>query len=505
MRSSLLSLLLILLTTVACQGLLPTPAPPTPTPLLLTRATVTENAAAPTATASPAAQPVISTPATPTQQPVAEATPTAAPPASAARLMAVGRRASIVLRAGPAANAAVLAQPAGSTVLWVDGRTADGRWLWVSYGDAGARAWVAAGDVQVFGELATVAVTDATGSAQPPAQATAAPTQAAAARPSPAAPRPTAVQPALTGKIAFQTAPGGDIYVMDAGGANLRRVTYGLDPALSPAGTELAFARWDAPHGVFVIDLATGAERRVASADRPRTPAWQANGATLVFAQVSRDVTCRQSPFGCLTDEALRRQFGGRDCVRTPFGQYCIGDFPVTQVSETGLVQVAAQGENRLDLPALNDAQSPAWHPQRTEVLYRGGGGLQITAPNGATRLLVTDASINSPAWSPDGSRIAVQVRLHDNTDIFLLDAAGNRLARLTAPASATSVAADNVAPAWSPDGRYLAFLSNRDGAWRLYRMNADGSNQVPLAPAALGGIALRYDYAAERAVSWSR
>ncbi len=398
----------------------------------------------------------------------------------------------------------VVAQSAGSAVLWVEGRTADDRWLWVSYGDTGARAWAAAGDVRVFGDLATVAVTDAAGAALSE-QPAVAPTQAAAARPSPAAPRPTVAQSSLTGKIAFQTAPGGDIYVMDAGGTNLRRVTHGLDPVLSPDGTQLAFARWDAPHGVFVIDLATGAERRLASADRPRGPSWQANGATLVFAQVSRDVACRQTPFGCLTDDALRRQFGGQECVRTPFGQYCIGDFPVTQISETGLVQVGAQGENRLDLPALNDAQSPAWHPQRAEVLYRGGGGLQITAPDGATRPVISDASINSPAWSPDGSRLAVQVRLHDNTDIFLLDPAGNRLARLTAPAGTTAAAADSVAPAWSPDGRYLVFLTNRDGAWRLYRMNADGSNQVPLAPPALGGIPLRYDYAAERVVSWSR
>ncbi len=492
-----LSLLIAALTLAACGGLLPTPAPPTPTPLLLAHAAGSEEPqprpATPIAASPAAARPTVAArPASPTPPPTAAASPTAARPTAAARLMAVGRRASIVLRADPAATAAVVARLDGSAVLWVEGSTPDGRWLWVSYGDAGAHAWAAAADVQVFGDLAAVAQ------------------EAAAAAPPAAAPqdvpRPTATAAArLPGKIAFQTAAGGDIYVMDATGANLRRVTYGLDPALSPDGAQLAFARWDAPHGVFVIDLATGVERRIASADRPRSPTWQANAATLVFAQVSRDVTCRQTPFGCLTDEALRRQFGGHDCVSSPFGQYCIGDFPVTQISETGLVQAAVQGEGRLDLPALNDAQSPAWHPQRAEVLYRGGGGLQITAPDGVTRLLVSDASINSPAWSPDGSRIAVQVQLHDHTDIFLLDAAGNRLARLTAPASAIGAAADNVAPAWSPDGRYLAFLSNRDGAWRLYRMNADGSDQVPLAPAALAGLALRYDFAAERAVSWSR
>jgi Tol biopolymer transport system component len=32
--------------------------------------------------------------------------------------------------------------------------------------------------------------------------------------------------------------------------------------------------------------------------------------------------------------------------------------------------------------------------------------------------------------------------------------------------------------PAWSPDGRRLAFVSNREGSYRVYVMNADGSGQ---------------------------
>jgi hypothetical protein len=35
--------------------------------------------------------------------------------------------------------------------------------------------------------------------------------------------------------------------------------------------------------------------------------------------------------------------------------------------------------------------------------------------------------------------------------------------------------------------------------------MNSDGTNQRPLAPQALAGITLRYDFSADRTVDWGR
>jgi len=36
---------------------------------------------------------------------------------------------------------------------------------------------------------------------------------------------------------------------------------------------------------------------------------------------------------------------------------------------------------------------------------------------------------------------------------------------------------------AWSPDGQLIAFQSNRDGHFEIYRMNPDGSDQQPIFP----------------------
>ncbi|MBK9055699.1 MAG: PD40 domain-containing protein [Chloroflexi bacterium] len=48
--------------------------------------------------------------------------------------------------------------------------------------------------------------------------------------------------------------------------------------------------------------------------------------------------------------------------------------------------------------------------------------------------------------------------------------------------------------PAWSPDGQRIVFVSERDGNAELYVMNADGSNL----------IRLTYTAAAEQSPDWT-
>ncbi len=295
----------------------------------------------------------------------------------------------------------------------------------------------------------------------------------------PAAP-PRATQ-APAGKIVFQDSSGGVIYLVNADGSGLRRLTTGFDPALAPDGQRVAFTRWDEPRGVWIYDLRTAEEMLLAQANGPRAPTWSPDGSELAFA-------------------FWRKTIPGR--------QVCIGDFcfDIPPEDFNGLATVRVAEKILRDLPASQTVQSPTWAPNGRRIVYRGKQGLKFTEPgrpDAAEEVLTTNLFHESPAWSPDGQRLLVQTRLHDHRDIFMLDSDGRTVARLTAPDPLAGRPANNVAPAWSLNGRQVIFLSDRSGAWQVYVMEADGSNPSLFLPSVFGQIVFRYDFAAERMFDW--
>lgn len=77
-----------------------------------------------------------------------------------------------------------------------------------------------------------------------------------------------------------------------------------------------------------------------------------------------------------------------------------------------------------------------------------------------------------SPGLSPDGKQFAVDVLdpTTGNVDIWLYQLANNLKTRLTFGKWV------NMSPVWSPDGTQIAFASNRNGVFNLYRKLANSS-----------------------------
>ncbi len=125
---------------------------------------------------------------------------------------------------------------------------------------------------------------------------------------------------------------------------------------------------------------------------------------------------------------------------------------------------------------------SPAWSPDGTRIAYSliAKNKKNVKNPNlyefdfrtSRVRMLSDRAGMNAGAhYHPDGKKIALTMSFLGNPEIFSFDPTTKSVTRLT---NSSGVDVD---PNWSPDGKRLSFVSNRAGAPMVYRMNADGSD----------------------------
>jgi dipeptidyl aminopeptidase/acylaminoacyl peptidase len=334
----------------------------------------------------------------------------------------------------------------------------------------------------------------------------------------PAPPMPA--RPRSKGPVVFQASNGGPIYVVNQDGSGLRQLTTGMDPALSPDGRQVAFTRWQqsqegSPGSVWVINIDGTGERKVHdSAVQPRGPAWSPDGKQIIFSTQQggrlfpESYSGTKPPEGDASNILLGGQCRGegdqQECCYAPI---CYDLLPraghiLRSINlETGAVQ---------DQPVSKYSYTPAWDPANPwRVIYRDEQGLAVLDANrGATWRLTQDSGDYTPAFSPDGKKIAVAYRQHDHWEIHVLNADGSGRVRLTeTPLDVTlegKPAWNNVAPTWSPDGSKIAFLTDRSGRWEIWTMNADGSNQRALLPAsARAKVALQHSTDDDRSVSW--
>ena len=236
-----------------------------------------------------------------------------------------------------------------------------------------------------------------------------------------------------------------NICVMNADGSGRKQLTdestedYG--PAWSPDGSKIAFASWrkasGRSHAIYVMNADGSEFTRITGEDAPyHDPTWSPDGNRIAYTS--------------WRDQSYK------------------------------IVVIDADGSNPTVITDGSGSHSqPTWSPDGSQVAFirttDDGADIYVMNPDGTDQSLLLDASVlyeerpgrvgpayvQSPAWSPDGNRIAFVSDVEDssarpNYEIFVANFNRPGVDRLTCRRSSREMN-----PTWSPDGSQLAFESD--------------------------------------------
>jgi TolB protein len=120
---------------------------------------------------------------------------------------------------------------------------------------------------------------------------------------------------------------------------------------------------------------------------------------------------------------------------------------------------------------------SPAWSPDGRKLAYvsfeRGNSTIYIQEiATGAREVVASFKGINgAPSFSPDGKRLALTLSRSGNPEIYVMDLASKNLTQVTRHWGIDTEAV------WTADGQSLVFTSDRAGKPQLYQVPAGGGD----------------------------
>ncbi|PAV26948.1 TolB protein [Tamilnaduibacter salinus] len=130
---------------------------------------------------------------------------------------------------------------------------------------------------------------------------------------------------------------------------------------------------------------------------------------------------------------------------------------------------------SRVRLKSDEPILSPAWSPDGRKLAYvsfeTGRPAVYIhELASGQREKISSFPGLNSaPAWSPDGDALLLTLSRDGNAEVYKMDIASRRLTRMT------NHWAIDTEPSWSSAGSSFVFTSDRSGGPQIYRMDADG------------------------------
>ncbi len=120
---------------------------------------------------------------------------------------------------------------------------------------------------------------------------------------------------------------------------------------------------------------------------------------------------------------------------------------------------------------------SPAWSPDGSKVAYVSMEDrkpvvyLQDLMTGRRNVISNVKGNNSAPSWAPNGNMLAVALSKDGNTEIYTVGADGSGHRRLTNSASI------DTEPQFSADGQSIYFTSDRSGGPQIYKMSVSGGN----------------------------
>ncbi len=177
------------------------------------------------------------------------------------------------------------------------------------------------------------------------------------------------------------------------------------------------------------------------------------------------------------------------------------------------ILDVKKGGEfRRIPIP-LNGLTTPAWSPDGRQLVFTGyDGGLSdlfvVNADGSDLHRLTNDKNADlQPAWSPDGKTIAFATDRGPETDFSQLRFGNMRIALYHLDNGAIEILphtehGKNINPVWAPDGRSIAFVSDRSGISDVYLYDFGDHNLYQLTDVFTGVTGIT---PLSPALSWAR
>jgi TolB protein len=278
--------------------------------------------------------------------------------------------------------------------------------------------------------------------------------------------------PGDNGRLLFQRPAGEqmDLFTIRADGTRPKRLLGG--PAFddkaewSPDGRRIAFARSGKnpiPEEIWTANAKGGDLRRLTSWGKiSAAPTWTADGRIVYFT--TKDFPPPAAPdappppselYSMAADGSDQRRLTNEEVMKTD---------PAVSPTDGSVAYIAFE-------PVTGE---PGAFELGLFSIASDGSGLRTLVPFSPRR------DVFNANWSPDGSRIVVEIASGGQSDLAVMNPDGTRMRRLT------RTRALETNPVWSPDGSRIAFTSDRHvrrgkrerwgPEFELYVMRATGS-----------------------------